>query len=69
MTSPGRAGVTSISGLQVDSDPFAIAKGDLIKCLLQRDSVVATHLFSVERIVPLVAENMAFKKRASDRSK
>lgn len=33
--------VTSISGIRVDADPFAIAKGDLIKCLLLRDSVVA----------------------------
>lgn len=41
-------GVTSISGVQVDADPSAIAKGDLIKCLLLRDSMVATHLFSGE---------------------
>jgi len=34
-------GVTSISGIRVRADPFAIARGDLIKCSLLRDSVVA----------------------------
>jgi len=63
-------GVTSISGIQVDADPSAIAKGDLIKCLLLRDSVVATHLFSAASgsscRYTLVAE-CGIKKCANDR--
>lgn len=50
VTPPGRARSRQSAGGSrcMYADPSAIAKGDLIKCLLLRDLVIATYLFSVE---------------------